>query len=134
MIYLAGFQEKIPLANNMVREFVDGVSTSGYQATCKAVCGDGYAAPGEGCDDGNTMDFDGCSAQCQVEQGFNCYQFQGYTTRCFAKLCDVPINDTDGKVFYDLTHYNQNELYGHMCRTDLPIDIQLPADKGYHIM
>ena len=72
-----------------------------------------------------------CSAQCQVEQGFNCYQFQGYTTRCFAKLCDVPINDTDGKVFYDLTHYNQNELYGHMCRTDLPIDIQLPADKGY---
>jgi cysteine-rich repeat protein len=27
-------------------------------------CGDGYAGPGEACDDGNTIDNDGCRADC----------------------------------------------------------------------
>ncbi|MFO0760692.1 MAG: DNRLRE domain-containing protein [Byssovorax sp.] len=31
------------------------------------VCGDGVMDPGEGCDDGNTADGDGCSATCQTE-------------------------------------------------------------------
>jgi len=32
-----------------------------------AICGDGIRDPGEGCDDGNTVAGDGCSAVCQVE-------------------------------------------------------------------
>jgi hypothetical protein len=32
-----------------------------------AVCGDGEVGLGEQCDDGNTVDGDGCDAQCQVE-------------------------------------------------------------------
>ena len=31
------------------------------------VCGDGAVGPAEQCDDGNTTDGDGCSAQCQIE-------------------------------------------------------------------
>ena len=31
------------------------------------VCGDGYAASNEGCDDGNTADGDGCGADCKLE-------------------------------------------------------------------
>jgi cysteine-rich repeat protein len=31
------------------------------------VCGDGILQPGEQCDDGNTVDGDGCTATCQVE-------------------------------------------------------------------
>ncbi len=34
-----------------------------------AVCGNGTIEPGEGCDDGNTVSGDGCSATCQVEGG-----------------------------------------------------------------
>ncbi len=36
------------------------------------ICGDGYLAEAETCDDGNTADGDGCSVECQVESGFEC--------------------------------------------------------------
>ena len=35
--------------------------------TGRPVCGDGQRHPDEACDDGNRVDGDGCSAQCQVE-------------------------------------------------------------------
>ena len=31
------------------------------------MCGDGYLDPGEECDDGNLVDDDGCSSECEVE-------------------------------------------------------------------
>ena len=39
---------------------------------CVAVCGDGRVAAGEACDDGNALGGDGCSAKCQVEDGWSC--------------------------------------------------------------
>ena len=36
------------------------------------VCGDGFVDAGEFCDDGSTVDADGCSATCTVEPGFIC--------------------------------------------------------------
>ncbi len=36
------------------------------------VCGDGFRAAGEECDDGGTDDGDGCAADCTVEPGFVC--------------------------------------------------------------
>ncbi|MFT6821410.1 MAG: cysteine-rich repeat protein, partial [Myxococcota bacterium] len=39
---------------------------------CAAVCGDGSIEPGEACDDTNTAADDGCSASCQVEDGWDC--------------------------------------------------------------
>src|SRR5690349_21722126 len=35
-------------------------------------CGDGILDPGEGCDDGNTVGLDGCSAGCGLEPGAIC--------------------------------------------------------------
>lgn len=44
--------------------------------TCKGPavpsCGDGVKASTEGCDDGNTVNGDGCSSVCTVEQGYQC--------------------------------------------------------------
>lgn len=37
-----------------------------------SVCGDGTLDADEVCDDGNTMDGDGCSSTCAVETGFTC--------------------------------------------------------------
>ncbi len=37
-----------------------------------ARCGDGVIDSGENCDDGNVLEQDGCSAACQVEQGWTC--------------------------------------------------------------
>jgi cysteine-rich repeat protein len=45
-------------------------------------CGDGVTQLGEGCDDGNTTDCDGCSARCTVETGC------GDHVRCGAEECD----------------------------------------------
>ena len=41
---------------------------------CKSVCGDGILLRGgsEECDDGNTLDGDGCSHDCKQEAGFTC--------------------------------------------------------------
>lgn len=42
-------------------------------AGCASVCGDGNLSGTEVCDDGNTFDGDGCSADCtQKEEGFEC--------------------------------------------------------------
>jgi cysteine-rich repeat protein len=48
------------------------VGPDGYQASFSLaltgpVCGDGTTDPGEECDDGGTVDEDGCSSNCVVE-------------------------------------------------------------------
>ena len=37
-----------------------------------AICGDGVVDPGEGCDDHNNVNGDGCSATCGIESGYAC--------------------------------------------------------------
>jgi cysteine-rich repeat protein len=44
-----------------------------------ALCGNGVLDSGEGCDDHNNVDRDGCSAACQAEAGFVCF---GAPSRC----------------------------------------------------
>lgn len=39
-----------------------------------AICGNGKLDPGEGCDDGNAQDFDGCASNCTLEPGALCPQ------------------------------------------------------------
>src|SRR5690606_23096915 len=50
----------------------DGEETPTCDSDCTEVeCGDGQlnVAAGEGCDDGNTIDGDGCSSSCQPDDG-----------------------------------------------------------------
>ncbi|KAM3140819.1 hypothetical protein pb186bvf_007046 [Paramecium bursaria] len=42
------------------------------QNECISRCGDGYTVLTEQCDDGNNINYDGCSSICQIEQGYNC--------------------------------------------------------------
>lgn len=39
---------------------------------CVALCGDGIIDSGEECDDGNTVDGDGCSSTCTIETSWEC--------------------------------------------------------------
>ncbi|CAD8154480.1 unnamed protein product [Paramecium octaurelia] len=56
----------------------DYVCTGGSDSTadkCKAIpdiCGDGIQKSTEECDDGNTLNGDGCSKQCKIEIGYSC--------------------------------------------------------------
>lgn len=52
-----------------------GDTTNEYSKCVNLVqenCGNGKIDPGETCDDGNNISDDGCSDQCQVEQGWEC--------------------------------------------------------------
>jgi MYXO-CTERM domain-containing protein len=48
---------------------IDDVCVVGVNAAPAGICGDGLVDPGEGCDDGNNVDGDGCSATCEPEAG-----------------------------------------------------------------
>ena len=55
-----------------------GVPSVRVVGACPVVCGDGLVH-GEACDDGNLLDGDGCSAQCEVEP---CHQCSGEPSAC----------------------------------------------------
>jgi cysteine-rich repeat protein len=50
-----------------------GQNTGGTGGQTRVVCGDGFVGAGEGCDDGDTDDGDGCSADCLEEPYSSCY-------------------------------------------------------------
>ena len=52
----------------------DGTGQATNTITVNVVppCGDGLIAAGEACDDGNTVDGDGCSSTCVEEPGYSC--------------------------------------------------------------
>ena len=50
----------------------DPIRASRLLAPTQEHCGDGLFASDERCDDSNTANGDGCSAQCMIEVGFGC--------------------------------------------------------------
>ncbi len=69
-------------------------SAQGFGGACMRInmarCGDGMRSPGEFCDDGNTVNGDGCSNQCSVEGGYDC--------PVFGKPCNLVESCGDGKM------------------------------------
>jgi cysteine-rich repeat protein len=55
-------------------------------------CGDGHIQPPEACDDGNTINGDGCS-NCQVDLQYMCF---GEPSQCFIVNCGEPIATCSG--------------------------------------
>ncbi|MFT5353995.1 MAG: MYXO-CTERM domain-containing protein [Polyangiales bacterium] len=53
---------------------------------CVPACGDGARTVTESCDDGNTTDGDGCSAACDTEDGFVCWESPEGLSEC-ANTC-----------------------------------------------
>jgi cysteine-rich repeat protein len=53
---------------------VDDADAENESDDVEAVCGDGVVEDGEECDDGNDVDWDGCSAECTVEEYYSCRQ------------------------------------------------------------
>ena len=56
----------------------EGYACEGSPSVCTEaaveapVCGDGIVTEDEACDDGNTVDGDGCTANCTIEEGYAC--------------------------------------------------------------
>jgi cysteine-rich repeat protein len=58
----------------------DGGGTDGGDGGMMPVCGDGIVDGTEQCDDGNTMNGDGCSSTCHIENGFLCSGMPSHCT------------------------------------------------------
>ena len=70
------------------------------QAGATSFCGDGILQPdlGEVCEDGNSNDGDGCSANCQFEpppplDHFKCWQAKDLKNPKFVKIPSLPLDD-----------------------------------------
>lgn len=59
-----------------------GWKCSGAPSVCTAVCSDFKVMGNEQCDDGNLVDFDGCTTACEVETGWNCSFVPGTGSTC----------------------------------------------------
>ncbi len=59
-----------------------GASAPSLAMEQEPVCGDGYKASVEGCDDGNTQAGDGCGPDCEVEADWACATFDGGPSTC----------------------------------------------------
>lgn len=71
-------------------------------------CGDSYIDPDEECDDGNTVDGDGCASVCQLEAGYTCESSGGVCQAeyvCGDGIITVAEQCDDGP--YNADGYNQ---------------------------
>lgn len=60
----------------------EGVKSGG--SDCRPdVCGDGLMWASEECDDGNTIQADGCNHKCKIERGFTCEEDESGKSRCY---------------------------------------------------
>lgn len=69
-----------------------GFYLSNSTLTClPIVCGDGVISAGEGCDDSNTANGDGCNSSCAVEPSYACY---GEPSNCsFALFLNITLRE-----------------------------------------
>jgi len=66
-------------------------------SVCASTCGDGRLAVGsEGCDDLNTLDGDGCAADCGVELGWSCSATPGELSSCHEDCGDGRVVGAEG--------------------------------------
>ncbi|WP_338046387.1 hypothetical protein [Polyangium spumosum] len=80
-------------------ELADSAGAGGSGGAAQT-CGDGVVDPGEGCDDGNDVDGDGCTS-CVVEVCYTCTNNVGAPSICTAKtageLCAAGLCDGAGQ-------------------------------------
>lgn len=82
---------------------------------CVSACGNGQRVPVEQCDDGNTVDGDGCSSTCRIETGYACHEPTHGPSVC-ALTCGDGLIDPPHEECDDGTSGNSNTA-PNACRT-----------------
>lgn len=74
------------------------------------LCGDSYMDPGEECDDGNTVDGDGCASACELEAGYACESSGGVCQAEYVPVCGdgiVTVSEQCDDGAHNADGYNQ---------------------------
>ncbi|MBN1609151.1 MAG: DUF4215 domain-containing protein [Polyangiaceae bacterium] len=107
-----------------------GSMATGGSTWSESVCGNGWPEGWEACDDGNTDDGDGCSADCQVELGWAC---PAYGMPCHEVVCgdgqaDWYAMEADGGYVYYASEEcdDGNTVDGDGCTSECT------AEVGYY--
>jgi cysteine-rich repeat protein len=90
------------------------------------ICGDSFVATGEACDDGNVEEGDGCSANCEVEAGWECLDNRCTVAACSREcrnggVCLLPTQDSCACAF---------GFHGLDCGSVLPCSSGCHATQG----
>ena len=97
-------------------------------SVCESLCGDGIVGIMEACDDGNTNNGDGCSANCSVECGWRCFggsptAKDTCTTRCGdGKLAGMEACDDGNSLSGDGCSAHCSVESGWMCQPSTSFD------------
>ncbi|CEL97712.1 unnamed protein product [Vitrella brassicaformis CCMP3155] len=90
------------------------IMTEARRSTCFPICGDGYTAGGESCDDMNIVGGDGCSPSCLVEESYEC--------------CPASLDPSAAAVYKRMREELANSP--SVDRLTLTPGVQLPLIKG----
>ncbi|MGF1467691.1 MAG: DUF4215 domain-containing protein [Sandaracinaceae bacterium] len=88
----------------------EGFECFGEPSVCNLICSNGRLDSGEACDDGNAIDGDGCSAECETERAFTCDTM--VEPSVCTPLCGNGVVDTDNA---DETCDDANAVAGDGC-------------------
>src|SRR5262245_57403545 len=91
-------EPKVTVCGNTGVLCPEGTHCAAAQGICipdVQTCGNATMDPGEVCDDGNTIDGDGCSADCKSNETCG----NGRVDRTVGEVCDTPLGkDASGKL------------------------------------
>lgn len=89
---------EVPLSPLKLARLGLPASTARFEWECRPRCGDGMLVGEEQCDDDNLLALDGCSSECRVEAGFECFsEHSTVASKCRPFDCNVTVSDNSGR-------------------------------------
>jgi cysteine-rich repeat protein len=97
--FFAAGSSEAQFGQQQVKVAFDNFAVNQGQLICPVFCGNGIVDPGEGCDDGNTVNGDCCDATCQPEPANAPCEVDG--NLCTVDLCDGLIGSAPSACVFD---------------------------------
>ncbi len=96
----------------------------GTSGECIEVCGDGKDYGMNECEDGNTINGDGCSSTCKVEPGYKCYpgnyERSGFCVPTITDIFNLKVTE-DNNILVEFTE--DVMILGELTKLDIEVFI-----------
>ena len=108
-----------------------GAAANASPDTCVEICGDGLWLGQYACDDGNTINGDGCDSTCNIEAGWSCiYPDYLYCYKAYrAALINWNITRNNS---YIILQYNTTFTLDSTLEIPLDLEIEITGPKPFY--